>query len=77
MIELNGKYNSAEVFTDYIEQSAIAQIIDLCNQEACRGTKIRIMPDVHAGTDCVIGTTMQLQDKVIPSLLYTAAYTNR
>lgn len=69
MLELNGKYTTAKVYTDMVEQTAIAQIIDLCNQEACKDTEIRIMPDVHAGVGCVIGTTMQLKDKVIPSLI--------
>ena len=33
MIEIRGKYNTAKVFTDNVEEYAIAQIIELCNQE--------------------------------------------
>ena len=69
MIELNGKYNTAKVFTDNIEDTAVAQIIDLCNQHFIKGSKIRIMPDVHAGMGCTIGTTMTLTDKVVPNLV--------
>lgn len=69
MIILNGKYNSAEVFTDVIDQSAIAQIIELCNQPFSQGARIRIMPDVHAGAGCTIGTTMTITDKVVPNLV--------
>lgn len=69
MIILNGKYNSAKVFTDIIEQDAISQIIDLCNQPVSEGSQIRIMPDVHAGAGCTIGTTMTITDKVIPNLV--------
>ena len=69
MIELNGKYNTASVFTDVIEEAAISQIITLCNQESCAGSKIRIMPDVHAGKGCTVGTTMTVTDKVIPNLV--------
>ena len=69
MIGLNGKYNSAKVFTDVIEQDAVAQIIAFCNQPVSAGEQIRIMPDVHAGAGCTIGTTMTITDKVIPNLV--------
>ena len=69
MIILNGKYNSAEVFTENIDNQAIAQIISLCNQPFSAGSKIRIMPDVHAGTGCTIGTTMTITDKAVPNLV--------
>jgi len=69
MIILNGKYNSAKVFTDNIEQDAIAQIIAFCSQPMSEGAHIRIMPDVHAGAGCTVGTTMTITDKVIPNLV--------
>ncbi|MBR3282197.1 MAG: RtcB family protein [Ruminococcus sp.] len=69
MIILNGKYNSAKVFTDNIEQDAIAQIIAFCSQPMSEGAQIRIMPDVHAGAGYTIGTTMTITDKVIPNLV--------
>ena len=69
MLILNGKFNQAQVFTDIIDQSAISQIIELCNQDFTSGSKIRIMPDVHAGAGCTIGTTMTISDKVVPNLV--------
>lgn len=69
MIELKGKYNTAKVFTDNIEQTAISQIIELCNQGFTKESKIRIMPDTHAGSGCTIGTTMTIKDKVVPNLV--------
>ena len=69
MFTLNGKYNSATVFTDVIEQEAIAQIINMCSQKAFEGSRVRIMPDVHAGKGCTIGTTMTITDKVVPNLV--------
>jgi len=69
MLELNGKYNTAKVFTDVVDQSAISQIIELCNQPMSAGSQIRIMPDVHAGAGCTIGTTMHITDKVVPNLV--------
>lgn len=60
MIELNGKYNTAKVFTDVVDQSAISQVIELLNQEFTAGSRIRMMPDIHAGAGCTIGTTMTI-----------------
>lgn len=69
MIELRGKYNTAKVFTDNIEQAAIDQLTELMNYPFVEGSQIRIMPDVHSGKGCVIGTTMTLKDKVCPNLV--------
>jgi tRNA-splicing ligase RtcB len=69
MIELQGRYNTAKVFTDNVEQTAMSQIIELCNQSFVEGGKIRIMPDTHAGAGCVIGFTADLGDKVIPNIV--------
>lgn len=69
MIILNGKYNSAKVYTEIIDESAVAQIIQLCSQPVAKDSKICIMPDVHAGAGCTIGTTMTITDKVIPNLV--------
>lgn len=69
MIELQGKYNTAKIYTDNIDNETISQIIELCNQDSMKKNKIRIMPDCHAGAGCVIGTTMTLTDNVIPNLV--------
>lgn len=70
MIELNGKYTDAKIFTDSIEPEAIGQIFGLCNHPAFEGAKIRVMPDVHAGAGCTIGTTVVLDKKmVIPNIV--------
>ena len=58
-----------KIFTKNIEQEAIDQIDELLNQEAFKDSKIRIMPDVHAGKGCVIGFTGDLGDKVIPNIV--------
>ena len=69
MLELKGKYNTAKVFTDVIDEKSIAQVITLLNQPMSEGQQIRIMPDVHAGAGCTIGTTMTITDKVVPNLV--------
>lgn len=58
-----------KVFTKNIEQEAINQINLLLDQEAFKNSKVRIMPDVHAGKGCVIGFTGDLGDKVIPNIV--------
>ncbi len=69
MLELNGKYNYAKIFTDVIDESSISQIISLCNQESSAGSAIRVMPDVHAGKGATIGMTMTISDKIIPNIV--------
>ena len=69
MIELKGKYNTAKVYTDVVDQSAISQVIELLNQEFTAGRRIRMMPDIHAGAGCTIGTTMTISDKIVPNLV--------
>ena len=63
MVEIKGRYNTAIVFTQKVEKGAIEQIRELCDQEFIKGSLIRIMPDVHEGLGCTIGTTMTIGDK--------------
>lgn len=69
MIEVKGKYNEARIFTDVVDSASIAQVQELCNQEFTAGSRIRLMPDIHAGKGCTIGTTMTITDKVVPNLV--------
>lgn len=69
MKEVTGKYNTAKVFTDTVDETSLKQIELLCNQEFTEGAKIRLMPDVHAGAGCTIGTTMTIKDKIVPNLV--------
>ena len=69
MIELKGKYNEAKIFTDVVDEAAVSQVLLLLNQEFVSGSKIRLMPDIHAGAGCTIGTTMTITDKIVPNLV--------
>lgn len=69
MLTLKGKYNTAIVYADAIDEASAAQVVQLCNQEFTKGSKIRMMPDVHAGAGCTIGTTMTITDKIVPNLV--------
>lgn len=69
MKEIAGKYAAAKVFTDQVEDSAIDQIKELCDQSFTEGCKVRVMPDAHAGAGCVIGFTADLGERVVPNLV--------
>jgi RNA-splicing ligase RtcB len=69
MIEIQGSHNTAICYTPQLEKAAAGQIKAVCDQEAFAGSKIRVMPDVHAGMGCTIGTTMTISDKVVPGMV--------
>ena len=69
MLEIRGEVNTAVCFASIIEEEAIEQIRRMCDYEFTAGSKIRIMPDVHAGKGCTIGTTMTVTGKVVPNIV--------
>ena len=69
MIEIKGRFNTAKCFATAVEDGAMAQIRAVCDTEAFKSSKIRIMPDVHAGKGCTIGTTMTITDKIVPAMV--------
>ena len=69
MMEIKGKVNTALCFAKVIEDEAIEQIRRMCDYEFTEGSQIRIMPDVHAGKGCTIGTTMTVKDKAVPNIV--------
>ena len=69
MIEIKGKYTSAKIFTDNIEEEALSQIYDMCNHPAYENIPLRFMADVHSGNNCCIGTTFPLGDNVKPAVV--------
>ena len=69
MFEIKGKYATAICYATVVEDEAIEQIRRMCDHEFTAGSRIRIMPDVHAGAGCTIGTTMTIVDKVVPNIV--------
>lgn len=69
MEQIIGRYATAVVYTDIIEDTAREQICQLCDQSFVEGCSIRIMPDVHASSGCVIGFTADLGQRVIPNIV--------
>ena len=69
MIIIQGKYSTAFVYADILEDTARQQLQTLCDQPFVENCKIRVMPDVHAGSGCVIGFTADLGALVIPNIV--------
>ena len=69
MLEIKGNVNTALCYAKVVEDEAIDQIRRMCDYEFTEGAKIRIMPDVHAGKGCTIGTTMTIVDKAVPNIV--------
>ena len=70
MFDIYGKYTGAVIYSDICESEALSQLYDLCNHPIFEGARIRIMPDVHAGAGCTVGTTISMKRKaVIPSIV--------
>lgn len=68
-LEIKGKVNTAICYARVVEDEAIEQIRRMCDHEFTSGARIRIMPDVHAGKGCTIGTTMTITDKAVPNIV--------
>ena len=68
-MEIKGKYGEAIVYASIIGENTENQIKELMDQKFVEGLKVRIMADCHAGAGCVIGTTMEVKDKVVPNLV--------
>ena len=69
MFEIKGRVNTAICYAKVVEDEAIEQIRRMCDYAMTEGSRIRIMPDVHAGKGCTIGTTMTIIDKAVPNVV--------
>ena len=69
MFEIIGKVNTALCFATVCEDEAVEQIRRMCDYPLTEGSKIRIMPDVHFGKGCTVGTTMTIIDKAVPNIV--------
>lgn len=72
MITISGKYASADVYVagfDTLDSASYGQIVQLLSVPCMKGSKIAIMPDVHAGVGCVVGYTQTVTDTIVPNLV--------
>ena len=68
-MKITGRFASAICYAKVIDEGAVEQIRRMCDHAFTQGSRIRIMPDVHAGKGCTIGTTMTVTDKVVPNIV--------
>lgn len=64
---VEGKYNTARVFSQKRDETAVEQIAAICSNAAYKNSQIRIMPDYHPGLGSVIGFTATLENRIIPN----------
>lgn len=69
MIETTGGKASAQIFLDTVDESVVTQLHSMLNSDVLAGSKIRIMPDTHAGKGSVVGLTATISDKVTPNIV--------
>jgi tRNA-splicing ligase RtcB len=67
---IEGDHTTAKVYLDKdnLEDLTREQIQEMVDHEAFT-EPVRIMPDCHPGSGCVIGFTMLLDDKVVPNVV--------
>lgn len=69
MEHIEGIVTTAISYAKIMDEFAREQILRMCSYELTEGCRVRIMPDVHAGKGCTIGTTMTIRDKVVPNMV--------
>ena len=68
-MEIKGRYATAVSYAKVLDEVAEQQIKTMCDQPFTEGCRVRIMPDVHAGKSCTIGTTMTIRGKAVPNVV--------
>jgi len=68
-MEIIGRYNTAKIYTESIDNETLSQIYQLVNLPAFANTNIRIMPDVHYGSGAVVGFTMTMNEFICPKVV--------
>jgi len=69
MVTMDSRYGDVKIYAETFEQESLAQVIAIANSPLGENAHIRMMPDMHAGAGCAIGTTMVINDKVCPNLV--------
>ena len=69
MFVIEGKYNRAICYAKVCEDEAIEQIREMLDTPFTEGSQVRIMPDVHTGAGCTIGTTMTVKGMAVPNVV--------
>lgn len=68
MYTIEGKYTSALITIDTLDEATVGQITSFVNHPAFTAP-VAIMPDAHYGSGSCIGFTMPLTEKLIPAVI--------
>lgn len=68
-IEITGKYNTAKLFNPTIDDASYGQIKRMMDRETFKESIFRFMPDVHYGKGSTVGTTITVDDKIVPNFI--------
>jgi len=68
-MEIQGKYNTAKIHTDNIDEASLSQVYNMLNNPCFADTNIAIMPDVHMGRGSVVGFTMTFNKFINPNVI--------
>ena len=66
-MNIKGKYATAIIHTENVEDAAIQQIQEIVDNPAFENQHVHYMPDVHAGNGCTVGFAATLGDSINPS----------
>ena len=69
MFEITGKFNKATVYAATVDNASYSQVMRMCNTEQLKGSRIAMMPDMHAAEGCTVGTSMTVGEYVNPSFV--------
>ena len=69
MLTIHNTHNTAVIYADTIDSGTEGMLCEFCGLPLSADSRIRVMPDVHAGKGCVIGLTMTVTDHIAPGLI--------
>ena len=64
-----GEHNTAKCFARQYSKEDVEQVQGMCNLPFLKDANIRMMPDMHKGMGCVVGTTMRINGIAVPNFL--------
>ena len=68
-MDIKGTFATAVCYGRGVDEQAVEQIRQLCSTPVAEGSRVRIMPDVHAGKGCTVGTTMTIHGRAVPNVV--------
>lgn len=66
---ITGKRNTATCYAREYSDEDFLQVKEICDLPFLGDAHIRMMPDMHKGAGCVIGTTMRIPGAIVPNFI--------